>query len=264
MPLLNPFFRLPGRWTRRRARRARMAIQITALAIILLVVLPAYVVYKPPKAVISYFQRRFPDVFFQINTTQKVVALTIDDAPSEHTRDLLDILQAHQVHATFFVIGNQVPGREEVLVEIVRQGHELGNHAMHDEPSISLTSDVLSDEIQQVDHLIDSAYKAAGLQRSARHFRPGSGIFSHRILDVATKLGYDTILGSIYPHDPFIKYWRVNAWHILSMLRPGAVIVCHDRRSWTAPMLKKVVPAMKQQGYDIVTVSRLHELEDRR
>jgi peptidoglycan/xylan/chitin deacetylase (PgdA/CDA1 family) len=68
--------------------------------------------------------------------------------------------------------------------------------------------------------------------------------------------GYRTILGSIYPHDPFINIWRLNAWHILSMLRPGAVIICHDRRSWTIPMLRKVIPEMKQRGYEIVSVDR--------
>lgn len=262
MPLINPFFRLPGRWTRRRARRGRMAIQIIALAILLLVVLPAYVVYKPPKIVINYFQRRFPDVLFHIDTARKVVAFTIDDAPSPYTRDILEILKAHGAHATFFVIGGQVAGCEDVVDEIVRQGHELGNHAMHDEPSISLTSDVLGEEIQQVDGLINQAYKTVGTERQARHFRPGSGVFSERILNVAAKLGYDTVLGSIYPHDPFIKYWRVNAWHVLSMLRPGAVIICHDRRSWTVPMLQKVIPAMKQRGYEIVTVSRLLDLSN--
>jgi hypothetical protein len=75
MPLINPFFRLPGRWSRRRARKIRMALQLLALAILLLVLLPAYVVYKPPKSVISYLQSRNPSVLFQIQTSRKIVAL---------------------------------------------------------------------------------------------------------------------------------------------------------------------------------------------
>jgi peptidoglycan/xylan/chitin deacetylase (PgdA/CDA1 family) len=234
-----------------------MATQIAVISICILVLLPAYIVYKPPKPVISFFQSRFPDVLFQISTKQKSVGLTIDDAPSQHTREILEVLEHHNVTATFFVIGNQVPGREDILVDIIRAGHELGNHAMHDEPSVSLPSSTLVAEINSVDELINTAYVQANITRSSHLFRPGSGVFSRRVLDVAASTGYKTVLGSIYPHDPFIKYWRVNAWHILGMIRPGAVIICHDRRSWTAPMLRRALPEMVQRGYAITSVSGL-------
>jgi peptidoglycan/xylan/chitin deacetylase (PgdA/CDA1 family) len=237
-----------------------MAVQTTAIMIVLLVLIPIYVVYKPPKLVISYFQSRFPEVLFQVNTDRKIVALTIDDTPSQYTRDILDILKTNEASATFFVIGNQVSQQPELLAEIVTSGSELGNHAMHDEPTVSISSSVLKDEILEVDGYIEQAYKTANKERSSRLFRPGSGVFSRRVLDVVTAAGYKTILGSIYPHDPFISTWRLNAWHILSMLRPGAVIICHDRRPWTVPMLKKVVPEMKRKGYEVVSVSRFLEL----
>lgn len=256
MLLINPFFRLPGRWSRRRARKLRMALQLLTLAIVLLVLLPAYIVYKPPKSVISYLQARNPSVLFQIQTNKNIVALTIDDAPSPYTREILDILRKNDATATFFIIGNQVPGNEAILAEIVRAGHELGNHAMHDEPSISLPSETLDQEIHQVDAMLDRAYEQAGRERTSHYFRPGSGVFSQRILGVAEKAGYQTILGSIYPHDPFISRWRVNAWHVLSSLRKGAVIICHDRRSWTVPMLRKALPEMKKKGFEVASVTR--------
>lgn len=237
-----------------------MAIQSTVLLILLLVVIPLYVIYKPPKLAIAYFQNRFPDVLFQIETDKKIIALTIDDAPTQYTSQILEILKENDATATFFVIGNQVPQHENVLVDVLRAGNELGNHAMHDEPSIQLPSAELENQIHQVDHYIDRAYEAVGQQRTARYFRPGSGVFSQRILDVASMANYKTILGSIYPHDPFISFWRINAWHILSMMRPGAVIICHDRRPWTAPMLKKVLPEMKRRGYQVVSVTKFLEL----
>ncbi|CAK3744555.1 carbohydrate esterase family 4 [Lecanosticta acicola] len=237
-----------------------MAIQTSILTIVLLVIIPLYIIYKPPKFVIGYFARSFPEVLFQVDTTKKIVALTIDDAPSPYTRPILDSLKANDATATFFVIGNQVPGNEDILKDILASGSELGNHAMHDEPSISLPSEELQAQIKQVDGYIDKAYEGLDYQRSTYHFRPGSGIFSRRILDVAIRAGYRTILGSIYPHDPFIGVWWINAYHILSMLRPGAVIICHDRRSWTVPMLNKVLPRMKKKGYEVVSVSRFLEM----
>ena len=234
-----------------------MALQYLTLLILILLVLPLYVIYKPPTFVINGLQRRFPQVLFHVPTAKKIVALTIDDAPSPYTNQILDLLKAHSATATFFTIGDQVPGQEQMLQDILSAGSELGNHAMHDEPSINLPSKTLQQEINQVNLFIDNAYAAVGQNRTSHYFRPGSGIFSQRILDVAKDAGYQTILGSIYPHDPFISYPRINGWHILSMLRPGAVIICHDRRSWTPPMLARVIPEIRKRGYEIVTVTEL-------
>ena len=257
MPLITPFFRLPGRWRRHRARQTRTVLQIAIVAILALLVLPLYIIYKPPVFVINILQRRSPQVLFHVPTVRKVVALTIDDGPSQYTSQILGILKENGAAATFFIIGGQIIGRENLLQDILKAGSELGNHAMHDEPSINLSSEVLRSEIDQVDRMINRTYEAVGHERTAHYFRPGSGIFSGRVLNVAKDAGYRTILGSIYPHDPFIRSWRINAWHILSSIRPGAVIICHDRRSWTVPMLKKVIPEIKKRGYEIVTVSGL-------
>ncbi|KAK5164895.1 uncharacterized protein LTR77_009559 [Saxophila tyrrhenica] len=234
-----------------------MAIQAAAIAVVLLVVLPLYIIYKPPVFFINQLQRHSPSVLFHVPTTRKVVALTIDDSPSDYTNSILAILKANNATATFFVIGGQVSGRELILKDILLAGSELGNHGMHDEPSLNVPTPRLREEIDEVDSMINHAYETSGQNRTMHLFRPGSGIFSDRVLDVAKDAGYRTILGSIFPHDPFIPYWRVNAWHILSSLRPGAVIICHDRRSWTVPMLKKVLPEMKKRGYDVVSVSGL-------
>ncbi|KAL8690471.1 MAG: hypothetical protein Q9224_004400 [Gallowayella concinna] len=138
---------------------------------------------------------------------------------------------------------------------------------MHDEPSRSLNDATLIAQIKSVENIIDQAYTAAAAAASAgvnvvespppRYFRPGSGFFHHRMRKIVHQLGYRLVLGSIYPHDPQIPYWRVNARHILSMLRPGGIIICHDRRKWTAPMLRRVLPEMRRMGYRVVTVSEL-------
>jgi peptidoglycan/xylan/chitin deacetylase (PgdA/CDA1 family) len=63
----------------------------------------------------------------------------------------------------------------------------------------------------------------------------------------------------VYPHDPQIAYAGVNARHVLSMVRPGSIVICHDRRAWTVPMLKKVLPELKTRGYRVETVTGLLE-----
>lgn len=128
---------------------------------------------------------------------------------------------------------------------------------MHDEPSRSLSDTTLVEQIQSVEEMLTRAYAAVGKEPPAKYFRPGSGFFSGRMRETLSRLGYQLVLGSIYPHDPQIRFWRINASHILSMLQPGGIVICHDRRSWTAPMLRKVLPEIQRKGYRIVTVTEL-------
>lgn len=226
-------------------------------------IVPLYCIYKPPTLLIRYCQRRWPDVLFHVPTTKKIVALTIDDAPSLHTPAILRLLQAHNATATFFLIGSQIPGHEPVLANLVRAGNELGNHAMYDEPSRSLSDEVLQDQIRQVHVRIQDAYSTAGNQLQENWlFRPGSGFFSSRMRMLVNDLGYRLVLGDVYPHDPQVPFWRLNASHILSMVKPGSIIVCHDRREWTVPMLQKVLPELSRRGYRVVTVSELLQEAD--
>ena len=169
----------------------------------------------------------------------------------------MQVLKSNNATATFFIIGSQVAGLEETLQDLIRNGNELGNHAMHDEPSRSLSDDTLAEQIQSVEGMLYRAYAAVEAEPPPKYFRPGSGFFSERMRKMLGKLGYRLILGGIYPHDPQIHFWRINASHILSMLQPGGIIICHDRRSWTAPMLRKVLPEIRRKGYRITTVSEL-------
>lgn len=218
---------------------------------------PFYIIYKPPTLLIRYFAARWPDVLWHVSTEEKIIALTIDDAPSEFTAEILDVLQANDAKATFFVIGAQVGGREEVLKEVVRRGNELGNHAMHDEPSRSLSPAVLEAEIRRVEGYINATFDDLGMAHPPRYFRPGSGFFSSSMREQVGRLGYRLVLGSVYPHDPQIGYPMVNARHVLSMVRPGGIVICHDRRGWTAPMLRRVLPELKRRGYRVTTVTGL-------
>jgi peptidoglycan/xylan/chitin deacetylase (PgdA/CDA1 family) len=129
---------------------------------------------------------------------------------------------------------------------------------MHDEPSRSLSPQQLSEQLVEVEGYINSTYADLSIERPQnRFFRPGSGFFSSAMRQQVKELGYQMVLGSVYPHDPQIPYPSINARHILSMVRPGAIIICHDRRSWTVPMLTKVLPELKKKGYKVTTVTGL-------
>ena len=186
------------------------------------------------------------------------MALTIDDGPSAYTSEINHLLTTYDVKATFFLVGSHIAGHENTLRDLVLSGHELGNHAMRDEPSINLPVEELACQIHIIQRQIVEIYTSAGMapKQQPKYFRPGSGFFNTAVRHVVKDLGYRLILGSIYPWDAQISWPRLNAWHILSTVRPGSVIVIHER-TWTLPMLKILLPRLKGEGWKVATVTQL-------
>ncbi|PGG98451.1 hypothetical protein GX51_06795 [Blastomyces parvus] len=267
----------------------------TAIITVAVAIPPAllYLIYKPPTSLIHYFQRRWPDILWLAPTKDqnKLIALTIDDGPSPYTAEILQVLKANDATATFFLIGsniadvdvdrdtgadtntntntsqnNAAESQTETLHALLHAGNELANHAMHDEPSWRLSDTVLTTQIKTVERKIQHVYNAAypsktttptTAPRPPKYFRPGSGFFTTRMRRLLAALEYRLVLGSVYPHDAQIPSPRVNARHILSLARPGAIIIVHDGRRWTAPMLRVVLPELRGRGYRVVSVSEL-------
>lgn len=184
----------------------------------------------------------------------RAVALTIDDGPdAARTPRILQVLREHGARATFFLISAHVAGEEALVWRIVAEGHELGNHLTRDEPSSRLSAVAF-----------DAAVREAGavLERFApvRWLRPGSGWYTPEMLAAIERAGYRCALGSVYPYDAHVPSVRFAAAYILANVRPGAVIVLHDRGARggrTAETLLRVLPALRRRGYEVVSLSEL-------
>ncbi len=198
-----------------------------------------------------------------------LVALTIDDGPAtvpfptgeNSTAQLLQLLSEHQVHATFFLISSQVQQRESspgglnpLVAQMVRDGHELGNHMTQDEPSIQL-GDRFQTELRAAQQVLD---------RYARQtwMRPGGGWCTSNMKAIAAQNGYQVALGSVWPYDTAIPSAAFATWFIRQNVRPGAVIVLHDsgpNAAWgqrTYQTLERVLPYLKSH-FQVVTLSEL-------
>jgi peptidoglycan/xylan/chitin deacetylase (PgdA/CDA1 family) len=199
------------------------------------------------------------EVLFHADTTEKVIALTIDDSPHPSlTEEILDTLAEYDVPSTFFIIGGQVAGNESLLERMVREGHELGNHLMSDQRSIMLERAEFSRQLAAA-HAIVSPFGPV------RWFRPGSGWYNKRILDEIRPYGYRCALGSVYPYDAQFQSVEFASTYILSNVQPGSIIILHDgreERQTTVDILHRILPALKNRGYRFVTLSDLAEAAD--
>lgn len=76
----------------------------------------------------------YSPVLTHLPTDERCVWLTIDDGPSQDTLPLLDLLDAHDARATFFLVGERAAAQPDLVREIARRGHDIGNHS-HTHPS---------------------------------------------------------------------------------------------------------------------------------
>lgn len=212
-----------------------------------------------PVALAQAIDMRKPGVLYTVDTTQRAVALTLDDGPDAATTPaLLDLLQRYGAHATFFVLATNVPGNEALLRRIANEGHELGNHLATDEPSILLGPEGFQRDVEQAHDLLQP-------YGEVRWLRPGSGWYNGAMLDTAERYGYRVALGSVYPLDAILPFPRLAARYVLWRARPGSIIVLHEvggRGERTLATLENVLPELNRRGFRVVTLSQLADLGD--
>ncbi|PYI99568.1 MAG: hypothetical protein DMF00_10740, partial [Verrucomicrobia bacterium] len=96
--------------------------------------------------------------FNSVHVDGPYIAMTFDDGPSETlTPKLLDLLAAHHIKATFFVIGENVAEHPEIVTRAAREGHEIGNHSWSHPNFGKMSDDSVRSQLRRTDDAIRSA-----------------------------------------------------------------------------------------------------------
>ena len=180
-----------------------------------------------------------------------LIALTFDDGPGQYTDKLLDCLEENNAHATFFMLGQLVDQYPETVKRMVELGCELGNHSWDHQNMLDLSLDGVVKEFGDTDQaLID----ACGQESTV--IRPPYGNYTD---DIIAAVGKPFILWSIDSLD--WKYLDAdldyNGIMNDSNLGDGAVILMHDIHGPSVDAALRLIPALVDQGYKLVTVSEM-------
>ena len=196
-----------------------------------------------------------PTVCCSRETDEPVVALTFDDGPHpELTNGVLDVLARHEARATCFLIGDRVIGNEQVVKRIVAEGHELGDHLMHDEPSIMLSRRRFRDDLTAARDLLSD-------YQEVTWWRPGSGWTTKAMVRQAHELGMRCVLGTVAITDgppPEPGSWREE--RLLAQISGGAVVVLHEGTSERRDVVATadwLLTKLAERGLRSVTLSEL-------
>ena len=207
-----------------------------------------------PRALVRLAERKFPGCVYDVRTDEKIVALTLDDGPDATTTPkLLNILREHNAGATFFLISDQVTGNESIVRAILQHGHEIGNHFSRKEASIRLNSVAFLSSFLRADKVLRKF-------SATRWVRPGSGMYSERMIRTFSEYNYQCALGSVHPFDPQLPFAWYTSRVVLHEVYPGAIIVLHDqgyKGRNTEKALRHILPELTKRGYRVVTLSAL-------
>ena len=232
-----------------------------------------------PQELINRVAKLFPDAIFYKKTREKIVALTIDDAPCYQdledfgTRLILEAIAKHNqqyshlepVKATFFIISSHVCFNSSIIAEIIAQGHEIGNHGVLDETHALLTPQQFTKQLTEAhEKLLDLTGN-----KQIRWYRPGRGIYNQPMLQAIANLtaaeNYDLqlVLASMIPFDTFelTNHPWLTAMYAKQMIFPGAILVFHANSlkvaQNTAIALTAILEDLRQKDYRVVTLSEL-------
>lgn len=192
--------------------------------------------------------RLFGPVLSRLATAERAVWLTIDDGPSRDTQAMLDLLDAHRAKATFFVVAERAERHAGLLREIVRRGHEVGNHS-HSHPSArfwALGPRAMAREIGEAQRRL-----AALLPQPPRWFRAVVGMANPFTAAPLRRHGLSRVAWSARGFDAVEADPDKVVARIERDLAPGAIVLMHEGSGHgrNVEAMRRLLARLDELGY---------------
>lgn len=198
------------------------------------------------------------NAYYAGDENEKVIYLTFDAGyENGYTESILNTLKKHNVSGAFFLVGNYLDTKPELVKRMVDEGHIVGNHTFtHPDMSAISTVEAFTEEITK----LENRYKEITGKDMLKFYRPPQGKFSEENLTMAKAMGYKTVFWSLAYVD-----WLENKQptkeeafsKLLTRIHPGAVVLLHSTSKTNSEILDELITKWKDMGY---TFKRLDEL----
>ena len=171
---------------------------------------------------------------------------TIDDGPDpETTPQLLDLLRAHDIKATFFLIGERAKNYPEIVRQIVAEGHEIGNHTQTHPQALfwCLGPQRLWKEIGDCQKLLTDVAGSAPIW-----FRSPVGHTNPFIQPILQTLGLRRMAWTARGYDAVRRDVESIVRDIAADMKPGGIVLLHDATTVAAQVLEGLLRSAKDKG----------------
>jgi len=188
-----------------------------------------------------------------------VVALTFDDGPHQReTPMLLDILEKHNVRATFFIVGTRAVDHPDILGEIVAMGHGVANHSWSHRNMPLLDRQAMYQEIAFCSQAIEAV---TGVR--PKFFRPPGGNWNSALLETAYDLGLSLVLWSVNAYDTRTISAEEIASLVIRRAVPGSIILMHGGMENTMLAIPAIIDGLRNKGFLFATLDQMFRFAPR-
>lgn len=193
---------------------------------------------------------------YGFRTTQKVVAITLDDGPNSFAKTVADTLDAYGAKGTFFCSKASVKKYPDAIRLLQSRGGEIESHTADHKP-LTGTAAFDRDQIDRLDALITPV-----IGHGTTWVRPMGGGVNKLGLQVAAQTGHLVINWDVDSLDSHAQYTppATLVHTVITNVRPGSVILMHFSHRESIQALPKICAWLKANGYRMVTVSELARL----
>lgn len=184
-----------------------------------------------------------------IQKESKLVAFTFDDGPSKYTLDIANILEEYNASATFFEVGYNIKAHPEITKELSERGFEIANHTTDHSKLTKLT------EVKYLSKINDNNALFKELTgKDMPYLRPPYGSYNDKIKASA---GVPIVTWSLDTRDWESRNKDKVIEMVINNIKEGDIILFHDLYESTRDAVKELMPLLKEQGYQAVSVGEL-------
>lgn len=228
-------------------------IGMVTLSILLLIGLGINYIPKMIETSLHTTDRKLP--IYCVDNQENKVALSFDAAwGNTDTKDILKILDKHNVKVTFFMTGGWIEKYPDDVKAIAAAGHDLGNHSENHKQMSQLSKEECKNEIMEAHNKVK---ELTGVDMTL--FRPPYGDYNNTVIEATNEAGYHCIQWDVDSLD-----WKdygvdsiVNTVLNHKHLGSGSIILCHNGAKFTKDALESLIKGLQDKGYSIVPISQL-------
>ncbi len=229
----------------RRAVLAAVAFVVVAALVLALRLMGAYAVYTGGTV------RELP--IYSVERSDNKIAISFDCAwGTDYTDKLLEVLARENVHATFFMVQFWAEKYPEYVKKIAEAGHEIGTHSATHSYMSKLSEEKIRQELSTSSAAIEAA---SGVRPDL--FRAPFGDYNDRLIRSARDAGYYTIQWDVDSLDWKDLSANDIAMRVISRVRSGSIILCHNNGKHTAEALPVILDTLKNKGFTFVSIGEL-------
>lgn len=183
------------------------------------------------------------------------VALTFDDGPHPTvTPRILDVLDGQLVRATFFLQGDVAERNRGLVREIIRRGHQIGNHGYAHLDARQVSTETYVSDVLRCQSILEDI---AGTELP-RNFRPPFGRVALRSTLALLSQKFRFVFWSIDSHDSFLTDANSLVGYIQSQrVPPGSILLFHDDYAHTADALPQILTEFRQRNLKVMLLDDL-------